>query len=115
MDSRILSVNPLMGITRIFHGEDDGTFTIETRQNVEPIFERNKGVLQNQKTHGMFKFDPKAEFHHVASIPQAQFYELKRQGILGDDGATILDEPRFIKWLHDRDNSKMRTHEGSIS
>lgn len=113
--SRFFSANPLMGITRIFHGEEDGGFTIETRQECDAILERNKALRNGQKSHGMLKFDPKAAFHQVASISHAHFYDLKRRGILGGDGCTILDEKAFIKWLHDRENSGFRTHDGTIS
>src|SRR5690606_514122 len=40
---RVLHHDPIIGITEIFHGSEDGdSFTIETIQDVEPLLEKNK-------------------------------------------------------------------------
>jgi len=116
---RIFSENPLMGIRRIFRADADGeNYTIETQQRVDPIFDHNAAIRSHKADkHQGVKFDPKKHMHHVASIPVTEFFRLKREGIIGYDdvnGATILDEPRFVKYLNDRDFNKNRTHEGRV-
>lgn len=115
--SREFSSNPLFGIRRIFHGEDDGSFVMETRQETQPIVEGAAMIRDAQRHAGLQKFDPKKEFHQIASIPVTIFYDLKRRGILGGEAhePTVLDSKAFMKWLHDSDNKAFRTHEGTVS
>ena len=117
MHSRIFSENPLAGIRRIWHSDADvENFTIETQQNVSPILENNAAIMSHKADrHTGRMFDPKAFATHVASIPVSEYFRLKREGIIGGpNGETILDDERFVKYLNDRDNLKLRTNEGRL-
>lgn len=69
MNAQILSRRP--GIENRFHWNNDGTFTVETVQDVEPILERNK-FLAN---HWGKSSQGHRDFRHVASIPIAVQYD----------------------------------------
>lgn len=56
--------DPVLGIKRFFHWNDNGTFTIETRQDVGGIVEANKRQFNDAEK--SFKGDG---FHHVGRIP----------------------------------------------
>lgn len=59
------------------HSQADGTFVIETRQDVEPILERNRRL----RTHDD-GFTRSRDIARVASIPVVVQYEwLKRYGV----------------------------------
>ena len=68
---RLLDRNPLLGITRYFHYHDNGTFTIETVQDVGAIVEANKRQFNNAEK----RFGNKQEFHHVGRIPLSLYYQ----------------------------------------
>ncbi len=106
-DPRLFDSDPLTGITEYFHYDDatDG-FTIEYVQDVEPMLEVSKYLQNNAPMRW-------GEFSHVASIPKVIMMQLIKQGILSA-GGTIEDEPRFRKWLNDRDNQFMRTRPGKV-
>jgi hypothetical protein len=60
---RLLSTDPLTGITQHFHvDKDTGAITIETNQDITAIVERNK-ALQNEQ------FDKRSEMWPVATVP----------------------------------------------
>lgn len=114
MQPRLFSENPITGIRRIFHyDESNDTFTIETQQDVQGVLERNKAVLNAQNAKAARKFDPKQDFHHIASIPLPVYFDLKKKGIVGEDG-TIADDKRFRQWLNDPENRFFRTHHGTV-
>ena len=64
---------------------------------------RGKGIPKN-----------KDEWRKVASIPLTLWHELMRQKVISADGVSIIDEPRFRRWLNDRDNRWLRTTEGKV-
>lgn len=60
-----------------YHAQPDGTFVIETRQDVSRILERNKALRAENDG-----FTPSRDVARVASIPVVVQYEwLKRYGI----------------------------------
>lgn len=100
---RLLNKRP-GGIEVWFHPQPDGTFVIETRQDVGDIIEFNKAVsVENGKsTRGRDMFP-------VAKIPVVVQYEwLKRYGV------NIYDpehEPQVRKLLDDPEWRYLRTSE----
>lgn len=101
MSKRLLSFDPVLGISRYFHAADDGnSFVIETEQECEPIIEENKQVYNDAPARmgGMVR---------VASLPTSIYFKLKREGIADDPVA-------FKRWLSDPDNRFFRTHPGAL-
>lgn len=99
--SRILfDENPVLGIRRWFHGNDDGSFTIETEQHVGGILEANKAQFNN---HDGKRFG-KGVFHHVGRIPLSLYYEYLR----------THDETAIRKFLNLSDNKAWKTHPARI-
>lgn len=105
MSTRFFDRDPVLGTTKFFHYDDDtddGSFTIETVQDVTAAVEANK-ALANAETHDRF-----SEFRRVASIPLALFYTPEMQKI-------VQDEPAFRKWLDERDNRVFRVDPEHLS
>lgn len=60
---KLIDYDPVTGLKEIFHGSTDGeTFTVETQQDLTPLFEANKAE-QNAG------FDKKSEWWAAATIP----------------------------------------------
>ncbi len=84
-----------------FHGHNDGTFTVEGIQDVEPILDANKASQNSPQT--------SKDFRLVASIPMVVI-----ERWIVEDGAPVLhmnghEFDRFIKRkLRDRDNLFLR-------
>ena len=94
------------GITEYWHSFDDGTFGIETVQDVEGIVEHNKRV-QNADT-GRFR-----DFTEVANIGMVEFMDLVQKGVMDLKGK-ISDQPAMRRWLNDRDNLAWRARLGRV-
>lgn len=101
-DTRWFSSDPLLKTTNMFHGEEDGSFVIATEQDVTDIIEVNQYRRLNTE------YKPKAEWRQVASIPMNLYMKMKADGI-------VDDEPRFRKWMDDRDNRFFRTNDERLS
>lgn len=89
-----------------FH-DVDGTYLIETSQDITGIIEGNKAQFN--------AIDEKAkwgEWTKVASIPNVVVDELNKQGIMRGFG--VLDEKRFKAFLNDPDNRFFRTRPGQV-
>jgi hypothetical protein len=87
-----------------YHEQPDGTFVIETRQDVRPVIERNK-ALQSAGD----GFTPSRDMARVASIPVVVQYEwLKRYGVNVFDRD---DEKRVRHLLNDPEWRYLRTSE----
>lgn len=102
-DTRLLNVDLLSGVRRWFHGEDDGSFTIEEIEDVEPLMDFNKAQHNDAPEFGRFKGDQVK----VASIPASVVADLINRGIWGD-------QERMKAWLNDRDNQVFRTTPGKL-
>lgn len=98
-------LNDRFGIQTWFHGHNDGTFTIETVQDVEPILERNKALASERGKNMRDR-----EFIPVASIPVTVQYEwLKKYGI-----TSVFDEeyePLIKRLLNSNEYRYLRTSE----
>ena len=95
--------------TKTYYSFDDaeGTYVLETVQDIEPILEYNKQALNNvdNRRFGDGKL--------VAQIPIVVMLQLVQQGILSPKFG-VLDEKRFSDWLNSSDNMWMRTWPGRI-
>ena len=104
MEKRFFDANPDKGITRTWHyNEDTDEATIQTTQDLTAVIEANKrdfAVTDN-------KANWKGEWHHVASIPESVYFQLKAEGKLDD-------QAYMKKWLNDSDNQYFRTRAGKI-
>jgi len=93
------------GIATWYHPQPDGTFVIETRQDVAPIIETNKAtaIHNGKQTRGKSLFP-------VAKIPVVVQYEwLKRYGI-----RSVFDEeyePLINRLLNSNEWRYLRTSE----
>jgi hypothetical protein len=93
------------GITTWYHPQTDGTFVIETRQDVAPILETNKATQlhHGKNTHGKDIFP-------AAKIPVVIQYEwLKKYGI-----TSVFDEeywPLIRRLLNSNEWKYLRTSE----
>lgn len=105
---KILDVDPVTGLTEIFH-KDPGSdkFTIQTVQNVGPVLEHNKKLLNNDT--GNYR---NGNFHHIASVPHVVIEQWRKE--LGDDPLAKRNRKWFIAKLNDRDNKFMRTKGGTL-
>ena len=101
-NKKILSHDSMTGITKYWNDNGDGTYTIETDQDMTGIIESNK--KQHNATD---KHTKHGEWSKVASIPMTVYYDLKQKGIVDDPKA-------FKKWLNDPDNKFFRTRVGKV-
>lgn len=101
-NSRLLSHDAETGITKYWHDNGDGTYTIRTEQDMAAIIASNK-----KQSNATDKHTKWGEMSKVASIPLTVYYELKQKGILDDQAA-------LKKWLNDPDNRFFRTREGKV-
>lgn len=101
--NRVLRSDPITKTSTVFHEVEEGKFTIETVQDVEPTAVSNR-LKRNY-------FDERAgwkgDMHHVASIPNVVLWDLQRKGILDDEKA-------LARWLNDPDNRWCRTRPGRV-
>lgn len=110
-DPRLFDRDPLTGIVEYFHYDPDTEgFTIQTQQDLEPLIEQNKALWNDTEKHTRYRDGIGAR---VASFPAVITMQLAQQGILSMGGA-ILDEPRYRRWLNDRDNLVFRTRAGTV-
>lgn len=103
---RLLDYDPETGVTEIFHYDNQtGDVHIETRQDVEPILERNKALRNDEE---YTKKGIKEEMWHFAHIPiVVQLKWLKKYGAENDPMKkgnekllfSLLDDPewRYLK------------------
>lgn len=106
-DSRVLDVDPMTGLRRIFHYDDDtGDFTIQTEHDVEGLIEQNKAEASNVGDGW------KGDMHKVASIPLSVYFALKAQGII--DPRNDPEYKKLRAWLNDSDNRFFRTRGGRV-
>lgn len=102
MDKRLFDHDPLTGITRWFHYDDDNDqFYIQTQQETEDLIDQNKREL-NEASSGW-----SGDWHKVASIPLTVFMRLQKEGITTDQAA-------LKKWLNDPNNAYFRTKHGAV-
>ena len=101
-NKKVFSHDPMTGITKYWHDNQDGTVTIESDQDVSEILKANQANRSSFE-----KGDRWGEMSRVASIPLTVYYDLKQKGILDDQAA-------MKKWLNDPDNELFRTRKGKV-
>lgn len=101
-NKKVFSHDPMTGITKYWHDNQDGTVTIESDQDVKAIMEANQFGRKEVDKHAKW-----GEMTRVASIPLTLYYELQKKGILDDQAA-------MKKWLNDPDNELFRTRKGKV-
>lgn len=90
--------------TRVHYDEQDDRLIIERTQDVEPILEKNKRLLNESNTTW------KDDFHHVASIPLVIIEKYKNER-----GIDLMNDKEALKcFLNDPDNKFFRTKPGRI-
>jgi DNA-directed RNA polymerase specialized sigma54-like protein len=100
---RHFDYDPVTGLNEVFIWNDDGTFTIQVQQDVEPAIEANKKIFNEYSG----PRDKWGEMHRVASIPLSIYQEWLQSGKTKDK--------TFIKrWLNDPDNAAFRTRPGKV-
>jgi len=105
-DKRLFDHDAASGTTEYFYGHGDGSFTIETVQDVTELVERNK-YLSNT-VGGKW-----GELSMVASYPLTILMDLVKQNIL-DKGFKVINEKGYKRWLNDSDNAVWRTRPGKV-
>lgn len=95
--------DPETATTRTFHGHSDGSFTIETQQDVTDLVAENRELYNETPASAPWGDG----MERVASIPLNIFFELQRQGITDDPKA-------FLAWLNHPDNRVFRTRGGRL-
>jgi len=103
IDTKIVSRNDAINQVQYWHEHQDGSVTLETKQDITAIAEANQMVRNTFDERANWKGD----MHRVASIPMSIYYDLKAKGILDDPAA-------MKKWLNDPDNVVFRTRPGKV-
>ena len=90
-------------LVRRYKAHNDGSFTVSSHQDCEPIIEQNKRDRELQQAHGT-----KGEiFRKVASIPVAIYEQAVREGWAEDDDA-------WKAWMNRDENKVFRVYEGKL-
>jgi hypothetical protein len=90
----------------IFH-DTDGDYTLEVRQDVSGILEKNKSEYAATDERAKW-----GEWTKVASLPLALIDDLNKKGIMR--GFAIMDQRAFKAFLNDPDNRFFRTRPGEV-
>ena len=102
-DKKLFDVNPDLGITRIWHYDDEkDEATIQTQQDVTAIIEENKDEFNQVDERARW-----GEWSRVASIPLSLYYQMKAEG-------KIDDQEYMKRWLNDSANQFFRTRPGKV-
>ena len=100
--------------TNLIVDEAENKFHIENYQDqstIKEILDANK-VAQNEGAYKS-KAMQNEKGYRVARLPNIVVHQLAKQGILNYNG-TVLDKPRFFRWLNDSDNRHFRIYTGNL-
>ncbi len=101
--------DPLTGMTEYFHYDEvDGSYVIETRQNVSSLIALNKASYNDSEKSTRY-----GEWAHIAETPNTVMMQLAEQGIVTPAGR-ILDHKKYRAWLNDPDNRFFRVRTGRV-
>jgi len=95
------------GILHEWHNNEDGSYTIVSRQDVEPILDRNKALATHNDG-----YTPSRELRRVASIPLILIHKWLRE-----EGWNALDPvngDRLAKKLNSSEYLYLRTAPGRL-
>lgn len=105
---RLLNVRG--GVRTMFHGHSDGTFTIETVEDAEPIIDRNKAVANAAPRYG-------DGLYHAATVPVTMIYRwMVEDGVSPQQAACDPDWLKRVaeKRLNSSEYQYLRTTPGKI-
>lgn len=99
---RLFSHDPMFGVTKFWHYDDDTDIaTIETQQDIEPLLEvAQDSRNQNAGTRW-------GDGRHIGFVPQVQLAEWYATGQINDQAA-------LRKWFNASDNRRFRTMPGKV-
>lgn len=101
-DWHLIDHRPKEGKTTWGRENADGTTTVRTDHHVDAVVDANTAIRN------MTRPDWHGDYHLIASVPQAVFYDQLH-------GASLQKDDRYIsKWLNDSDNRAWRTKDGVI-
>ncbi len=103
---KILDYDEHTGLTTIYHGNHDGTFSLQTCQDVSGFLKQNKEASNNNSSGW------KGEMHEVASIPPIVWNQWWKE--FGGNPMAKENRKRLIAKLNNTDFSKLRTKEGRL-
>lgn len=103
---RILDHDAYTGLTQIYHGNSDGSFAIQTVQDITPFLSNNKED-RSAASSGW-----KGEMHEVASIPPIVWHTWWKE--LGSDPGARHNRPWLIAKLNSKEFLGLRTKEGRL-
>ena len=107
MSRRLLDHDSVTGTTEWYHfDETDGSFTIETVQDVSALVDANTRIRNDQT--GRYR-----DLTMVARMPLTVLMQLVKDGYL-DRGFRVIDQARYRRWLNSNENLAWRTKEGRI-
>lgn len=102
IDTRILEVDPLTGEIELMHYDDtDGSFTIETKQDVDGLIEIGQQVRHGQDASARYGDG----MHHIGWVPLAVYFAEQKKG-------TWKDKKAFSKFVNDSNSPMVRSRQG---
>ena len=109
--SRLLSSNPYSQKETFWHDNNDGTYTIETKQHIKEVLEANKRKANDYEKGSMIG-NTQRHWQHVAEIPNNLYLELTQK--FGDPSNNPEASKKWKRWLNDSENRFFRTGGGSM-
>ena len=106
-DRVLLDANPAERHYNVFHWDEEGVFHIENRQDVQPILEHNKALLNS----GEDGYSPDRFLRRVASIPNVVYLQWMKEGI---DACNPDHWPAVARKLNDPEWRYLRTAPGRV-
>lgn len=107
MSGRLLDHDKDSGISEYYHfDQSDGSFTIETVQDVTDLIELNK--MRSNAATGRY-----GDLTLVASYPLTILMQLVKENIL-DTNFRVQDQKAYKRWLNAPENSVWRTKRGKL-
>lgn len=112
MSRQFLDHDPLTGRTLVWHELDDGTFGVETVQEIDPVLDHNAAL----RTSGVNNYIPAIDARLVANIPIGVITKWRNDyGIDYYQSFRDPDVERAIdRLLNDKDWYKLRTDESVL-
>ena len=103
-DTRLIEYDPVLRRKELFHANEDGDVVLESRWDVEPITEANKGRHAAIDERAGWKGD----LHRVASIPMSIYWDW------WEKTSEFKDQAALKRLLNDSDNRVFRVRPGKI-
>lgn len=102
-DPRLLDRDPTTGKEVWYHYDEvDGSFTLETRENLGGMVEVVKNLASAADDAGHSR-----DGRLAAIYPMTMWYKLKKDGVLDDQKA-------YRRWLNDPENRGWRVWQGKV-